>query len=278
MATGPRSEPARERIIVTAERLFAQRGINGVSLREIGAEAGQRNNSASQYHFGSKVGLIEAIFALRMSAINARRLEALADLDRAGMGSDLRGLVEAYIHPLAEPLDDTDGERWWVRFLANVMAEPRGSLLRAEHREFTTGIDEVFNRLGHVLAHLPEAVRQERLVGFNLLVVNVLAGREGRAPNSTLSTGPDPRPDDPLEPILATHLLVADLVDMTVGLLTAPVSTETTRLLLAIEPGAPQSVGANVKSAQETSASVTSAPDEVIATRTQATSPDIEIS
>jgi AcrR family transcriptional regulator len=34
----------RERLLVTAERLFAERGVAGVSLREIGAAAGQRNN------------------------------------------------------------------------------------------------------------------------------------------------------------------------------------------------------------------------------------------
>ena len=137
MSDIPQRQSARERLIVTAERLFAQRGINGVSLREIGVAAGQRNNSASQYHFGSKAGLIEAIFALRMSAINERRVQALADLDRAGDGYDLRGLIGAFVHPLAASLDETDDERWYVRFLAHVLAEPGGSVIRAQHREFT---------------------------------------------------------------------------------------------------------------------------------------------
>lgn len=204
---------AREQIIATAERLFAQRGFHAVSLREIGAAAGQRNNSASQYHFGSKEGLVEAIFALRMGTINQRRLRALADLDQRGAGLDLRGLVEAYIHPLADTVEDgIDGEeRWYLRFLANLFAEPGGSAIRAEHRDFTAGLDEVMHRLDQVLAALPSPIRQERVLAFHILVINVLANREANGP---ADTGDRPIP-----------LLVADLVDMAVGLLSAPVSS-----------------------------------------------------
>ena len=46
-----------QRMIVVAERLFAERGIEAVSLREVGAACGLRNNSAAQYHFGSRTGL-----------------------------------------------------------------------------------------------------------------------------------------------------------------------------------------------------------------------------
>ncbi len=44
-----------------AEQLFAQQGVDRVSLREIAIAAGQRNVSAATYHFGSKRELIEAI-------------------------------------------------------------------------------------------------------------------------------------------------------------------------------------------------------------------------
>jgi len=210
----PRSRRnARERLIVTAERLFAQRGIGGVSLREIGIEAGQRNNSASQYHFGSKAGLVEAIFAYRMAAINERRVAALAELDARGMGLDLRGLVEAYIHPLAESFNDTEGERWYVRFLANVLADPGAASTVNQHRDFTEGIDEALDRLDRVLRDLPETVRQERIHAASTLIVTVLASREGAMASTWVST--------------PTPLVVADLVDMTVGLLSAPVSATT---------------------------------------------------
>ena len=57
-------------LIETAERLFAERGVNAVSLREIGAEAGQRNTGAVRYHFGTKEALVNAVFEHRMTPIN----------------------------------------------------------------------------------------------------------------------------------------------------------------------------------------------------------------
>ena len=47
---------------MVALRLFAQQGVEAVSLRTINTEAGSKNKSAVQYHFGSKLGILEAIF------------------------------------------------------------------------------------------------------------------------------------------------------------------------------------------------------------------------
>src|SRR5665811_1673394 len=60
-----------------AERLFAEHGMEGVGLRAITAEA--RVNLASiAYHFGSKDGLLEAVFAQRAAPIAQERLRLLA--------------------------------------------------------------------------------------------------------------------------------------------------------------------------------------------------------
>ena len=66
------SDATRLQLLATAERLFAERGIAGVSLREIGAAAGQRNNSATQYHFESKHGLVLALCEHRPSPSGSR--------------------------------------------------------------------------------------------------------------------------------------------------------------------------------------------------------------
>ncbi|MET0908751.1 MAG: helix-turn-helix domain-containing protein, partial [Ilumatobacteraceae bacterium] len=68
MTTGGTTLPSASarRIVEVAERLFALHGIDGVSLRQIAAAAGTANNSAVNYHFGSKDGLITAIFQYRL--------------------------------------------------------------------------------------------------------------------------------------------------------------------------------------------------------------------
>ncbi len=59
--------------MTTAERLFAQHGIDGVSIRQILQAAGVANNSAVQYHFESKAGLVRAIFDHRAPYLAERR-------------------------------------------------------------------------------------------------------------------------------------------------------------------------------------------------------------
>src|SRR5262249_18330357 len=75
-------DPAvRTEIIDVAERLFAERGFSGVSLREINSEAGQRNASAIQYHFGNREGLIKAVFDRHVSVVDAERNRLLDEYD-----------------------------------------------------------------------------------------------------------------------------------------------------------------------------------------------------
>ncbi len=215
VAPSPVAARSRQAMIVAAERLFAERGIAAVSLREIGAAAGQRNNSAAQYHFGSKAGLVEAIFALRMAAINERRLAALAELDTgARRDAPVRELVEAYVRPLAESFGDTPGERWYLRFLARVAGDPELSGQSPARRPFTVGLDEVLRRLDLALGDVPGPIRGERLAAMGTLLVHTLA---------TLEAGEHDAD------VLA--LLTADLIDMATALVTAPVSV-TTRALL----------------------------------------------
>src|SRR5690242_8727288 len=59
-------ETTRDRILDLAEDMFAESGIDKVSLRAVTAAAGV-NVSAIHYHFGSKDELLRAIFIRRLS-------------------------------------------------------------------------------------------------------------------------------------------------------------------------------------------------------------------
>lgn len=95
--------PTREKLLAAAELLFAERGLDGVSAAEITAAAGQRNNSAVQYHFGDKTGLVLAITERHLERISVRRDELLAALDGP---VSVRDLARTIVQPLAEGLDD----------------------------------------------------------------------------------------------------------------------------------------------------------------------------
>ncbi|NUU21725.1 MAG: TetR/AcrR family transcriptional regulator [Streptomycetaceae bacterium] len=170
----------RARILDAAERLFAERGVADVSLREIGAAAGQRNNSAVQYHFGTRDALVRALYEDRLAPLNARRVALLAELgDDPGLGP----LVDAYLRPLAEAMRDNRRASHYARFIHRFTLEgaPVSPPLDAE---VVGGIREVTARIGDTLGacepQLPASHRAARLRLMQLLVTATLADAERR--------------------------------------------------------------------------------------------------
>lgn len=107
-------------LIAAAEQLFADRGIDGVSLREINREAQQRNTTSLQYHFGDRRGLLRAIMDKHTREVNARR-NALLDQYEANGVADIRALASAFVLPLVAKLHDNDGGRCYLRIAAELV-------------------------------------------------------------------------------------------------------------------------------------------------------------
>jgi AcrR family transcriptional regulator len=201
---------ARERMIEVAERLFAERGINGASLREVGAAAGQRNTAAARDHFGTKKGLVDAIFEHRMTPINARRVAMLDEFDRDGRGHELSALTEAFVYPLSDMLGDVGRPSWYLRFCVHA-AFSEGSTATALGRDdWTRGMHTVRERVIELLDHLPPAVRADRWTLFAGYIAHALADRElaidhGRAAH-----------------LSSRAVFLGEVVDTAIGLVTAP--------------------------------------------------------
>ncbi|MBU0677435.1 MAG: TetR/AcrR family transcriptional regulator [Verrucomicrobia bacterium] len=70
MNEAPQKETTREKLIAAASRLFAERGFDGVSVREIVAAA-QANLGAITYHFGGKEELFAAVIETRIEPLMA---------------------------------------------------------------------------------------------------------------------------------------------------------------------------------------------------------------
>jgi AcrR family transcriptional regulator len=103
-----------------AEQLFAQQGVDRVSLREIAIAAGQRNVSAATYHFGSKRELIEAILERHSLPIQVGWRPIL---ERAqGQTVTLQELLVAVVKPLVDKIDDADGGRSYLELCAELVA------------------------------------------------------------------------------------------------------------------------------------------------------------
>lgn len=77
-SVAPGRGSTKSALIDVAERFFGTHGLEGSSLREIAAAAGQRNYNAVQYHFGSKRGLINAILDVRFREVDEIRRKIIA--------------------------------------------------------------------------------------------------------------------------------------------------------------------------------------------------------
>jgi AcrR family transcriptional regulator len=123
VAKGPRGQArkaeAEAAILDAAERLFARHGIEGVSLRQIGAAAGSANNFGVQYHFGDKARLIRAIFERRLPSLEARRAQLLEAAEHAGAAGDPRTLLGVMLRPIVEEVDGSGGLSY-ARFLVGL--------------------------------------------------------------------------------------------------------------------------------------------------------------
>jgi AcrR family transcriptional regulator len=118
-------EPTKRRILGAAERLFARDGFDGVSLREIAAEA-DANLALIHYHFGSKLDLYRAIWADRYTPEVANRRDlGFATIDYSQSRQKvIRALVELYLIPIMK-MTDLPAFRDFVSIGAREWTDPK---------------------------------------------------------------------------------------------------------------------------------------------------------
>jgi len=201
-------------LLLTAERLFAQEGIDAVSTRRIAQASGQRNISALQYHFGSKDQLIDALLALRLHAINERREALLAELNRDGR-TGVHDLLTALVLPLTDELTRPDSH--FIGFMQQLYSTARGDNIYANQAPaLTSGLDRVSLGLCGLLAELPPAVRELRLRLMGSQLVHSAADWYYQRERG--------------EVLAPLPLMNANLIDFLAGGLLAPVSATVSAL------------------------------------------------
>lgn len=196
----------REQIVLAAERLFADHGLHGVSLRRIGAAAGNSNNSVVQYHFGTKEHLVQEIFEFRLPRLHARRAMLIA---QAPPG-DLRAWLDCQARAVLEQ-SELDGSRY-AGFLEVLSHSGRAAISRVPE-PYATNSQSYVDHLRGLLHFLPEPLRDHRLSWALKIIIHAAAERE--------------RLRDAGTPLMPFGVEVDSLVDGVVGFLRAPVSPGT---------------------------------------------------
>jgi AcrR family transcriptional regulator len=118
------AQDTASRLRRAAERLFAEHGVDGVSLRQITKGAGQRNVTAVNYHFGSRDGLLRAVLEHHLAELRIRHrtlVDRYRDNPPDDPGDRLRELADALVMPACAELDCVDGGPEFLRIAAEVV-------------------------------------------------------------------------------------------------------------------------------------------------------------
>jgi AcrR family transcriptional regulator len=166
----------RARLLRAGERLFAERGIHQVRLREINALAGQRNSSALHYHFGSRDGLVEAILSEHQTAMDRKVRPALDGLVAGPGEPTVRAVVAIWVDALTAQLQ-TESGRDFLRLLPQILDTVNRTVREGAVLRDSAASARTFALLDRCLADLPTALRRERLVAYALILTTLFADR-----------------------------------------------------------------------------------------------------
>ena len=170
-----RAGTTRELILATAERLFAEHGVYAVSNRQVSEAAGQGNNAAVGYHFGTKADLVRAITRRHTERIELTRARMV---DRVPAGAPARDWVECLVRPFTEHLAALGNPTWFARFGAQVMTDPALRGIMVEESMSDPSLHRILHGLNRCLPGLPADVRAERDDMARQLMVYMCAERE----------------------------------------------------------------------------------------------------
>ncbi|MCG5434201.1 TetR/AcrR family transcriptional regulator [Mycobacterium sp. MYCO198283] len=208
-ARAERVNGTREAILTAAERLFAEHGVTAVSNRQVSEAAGQGNNAAVGYHFGTKTDLVRAIERRHRVPIERVREAMVAEL---GPAPDMRDWVACLVCPLTDHLEQLGNPTWYARFAAQVMTDPAHHSMVVRDALSSPSLVEVINGISGCLPELPPDVIAERnIMGRNLLMHTCADRERGLAQGQAV-------------PRSSWAAAGAGLIDAIVGLWLAPVT------------------------------------------------------
>lgn len=206
----------RQRILDTAEALFAEQGLESTTMRQI-TGAAEVNLAAINYHFGSKEELIREVFRRRLTWLNQQRLQQLEKLQAEAGGKPLKPsrILEVFFGVALKMAADTEGGgRTFMRLLGRTYTKPTEfvrSFLADEYAAVTARF------MTALIQALPAVPKEEILWRFHFMLGAVSYAISGT--DALRIMGADALDDTD------TDALYARLMSFMIGGLRAPLPT-----------------------------------------------------
>jgi len=163
---------SKRRLLDAAELLFAERGFEAVSVRDITQHA-NANVAAINYHFGTRDGLIALVVTRYLAPVNDERLARLDTLERKGPGKAMpvEEIINALVRPLVGTVRKSDlSERQYCKLLGRIFAMQGKGLPQAMDDQMR----QVSERFARALGKALPAVAPEELVWRMHFVVGAM--------------------------------------------------------------------------------------------------------
>jgi AcrR family transcriptional regulator len=173
-----RSARVRDRLLDVGERLYADHGINAVSLNQIARAADQRNSNVIQYHFGTRESLLKAIAERRMESINARRHELLEQIGASKGDERLKAIARAIVLPYAEASKKPE-YAYHIRLAAQLYSDPSLEFFKLIEGPYNSAMRELGRFVDAELeTRLSKEVIKHRIALITGLIFTTFAERQ----------------------------------------------------------------------------------------------------
>ncbi len=118
------TQETRQRILDAAQRLFAEKGLDATSVRDITTEAGC-NVAAVNYHFGGKENLYVESFRVMLAPLRAQRMAMMDELLQRNPAPTLEEYLESFAEGFLEPLVDESLGRRFMLFVSREISDQK---------------------------------------------------------------------------------------------------------------------------------------------------------
>ncbi len=172
----PRSDAA-EHLKAVALKLFAERGIDGVTVRQIAESAGQKNHAAVGYYFGSKEELVRELIVDGARLIDDQRNRWLSEVEARGGPASVLEVVEGLVRTSLNP-DPPEWGECYNRFVVMLGLTHRTLFMDALEGRWNSGYLRCFEHIRHLMPDLPRKLVNQRLLFMGAALGGILAGRE----------------------------------------------------------------------------------------------------
>ncbi len=175
----------RDLLKTAARRLFAHRGYDGVSVRDIVVAAGQRNSGSLHYYFGSKDELARELVADGARLIDDRRNAMLDAIEARGGPRHLREIIGCLVWPSTNLASDRAGdgsqppkEDSYIRFITMLQMSHRQMFMDALEGKWASGYDRALAHIRVFLKDIDPDLVNQRLMLMSLYLRAAMSSRE----------------------------------------------------------------------------------------------------